>query len=118
VVFGFYNNRVFASCMDQECRRALSFNMKSYYIMAKELEEEIFTTKQMHKNRAMEEGNNMHHISNHMQSILSRLQVDFLDSIKKKKQELVQAYQQSTVSPPAPPLERIHLRELCKVPWR
>lgn len=119
VVFCFYENRVFASCMDQECRRALSFNMKSYYIMAKELEDEIFSTGNIHANNTEQESSVIQNSSSHAQSILSRSQLDFLDSVRKRKHNLVHAYQQTAASSQhASPLERLHLREFCKVPWR
>lgn len=39
VVFCFYGSRVFCTCMDEECRTLLRRNSKTYFCLAKEMEE-------------------------------------------------------------------------------
>jgi hypothetical protein len=129
VVFCFFNGRVFASCMHHECRRVLSLNMKAYYVMSKELEEVIFSNDLQRAIRSTLTGGNNSSSAhcpdlhlNHLQSILSQLQLDFLESVNVMKKKVVQAYHinNSALRSPAPAAvdARLCLRDFCKVPWR
>jgi hypothetical protein len=136
VVFCFFNGRVFASCMDHECRRVLSLNMKAYYVMSKELEDVIFSNDLQRSIGSTLPGGcgggggsgssssarcaDPH--LNHLQSVLSQSQLDFLESVDAMKKRVVLAYHTSNSASrsPAPAAAdaRLCLRDFCKVPWR
>lgn len=146
VVLCFCNDRVFASCMDVECRRALSLHRNAYYVMARELEEDIFARKSStaaaaesspdayktsaaRQNSSTAVGSSMSVQSyklsaEYVQSVLSPSQTNFLNSIRKQKQDLLDAYhhqalsQQQQTHAQTQTHSRLHLRKFCKVPWR
>jgi hypothetical protein len=134
VVFCFWNGRVFASCMDSECRRALSLQRSAYYVMARELEEDIFrmhgadsaaeACSPLSRTRVAESLQSYKLSAEDVQSVLSQSQAEFLNDVRRQKQELIEAYQvhhhhhQQQKGGKGQPTGRLHLRKLCKVPWR
>jgi hypothetical protein len=151
VVFCFWKARVFVSCMDSECRRALTLHRNAYYVLARELEEDIFARGSSLETSPATFANSpcasagacgspasssatctltgaglsnsaidIHSYrlsSDYVQSVLSQSQIEFLEELRKQKQDLIREYllEQGGVGQPA---KRLHLRKISKVPWR
>jgi hypothetical protein len=115
VVFCIWNGCVFVSCMDSECRRALSLHRNAYYVMARELEEDIFarggtssdagfrgspigrqgSPACQQQPRQASAAKNIHSYklsAEYVQSVLSQSQADFLRDLRKQKHDLIQEY--------------------------
>lgn len=113
MIFCFFKDRVFVTCMDDDCRRKLACVRAQYYTMGRVLEEDICSVAGGSNAASSSAAARCMYtlLSPTVRAVLSHEQVDVLEKAKAKVESI--AHQCGGES-----RERFNIRDFCKVPWR
>jgi hypothetical protein len=122
VIFCFFKDRVFITCMDDNCRRRLAAVRVSYYTMIRVLEEDVFACAAAAPSSSSSSGGSLYTLSSPtVRAVLSKDQMDELERLRDRVQGLVSrgpAQKPVEDNPGCTSARLFNIREVCKVPWR
>lgn len=130
MIFCFFQDRVFVSCRDEECRQTLRSCLPACYVLSRVMEEDVFSSHGTAPAASASKGGKRKKVDaaerftvdcGKVTSVLTQGQLAFLRDVRSRRDALV-AKASAECGPckgeAASSLPRLNLRDYCKVPWR